>query len=241
MKRFLLITILLISFKGVFAQGIFHYYTGLILPDKDAPLKADRFGVDLYYNSWLNLPPGIKTSPKSIGVNLFRIYDIPFGHSPFGCGFGFGLSSHNVHHNGSFVEQIDVNTGEIYTSLNKLPENYEYRKNKVSINYFEIPFELRFRTKKKFKTNMNPRGPFRIYPGFKVGYLVNIHSSVKNNDGKYKYYNYAHLDKVRYGATLRIGYGRTSLYGFYSLTNLFKEGKGVELQSYAVGLSFMAF
>ncbi len=204
-------------------------------------MRTDRLGVDLYYNSWMETPQGIKISPRSIGVNVFRIYDIPFGHSPIGIGIGYALSSHNVHHNGQFIMGVDSVSGNEFTRLEPYPSGYSYRKNKLSINYFEIPFELRFRSKKKPNKNGIVRGPFRFYPGFKVGYLANIHTSRKNDQGKFKEYNFNVLDRFRYGATIRIGYGKFALYGFYSLNNLFKNKESTVLQPFSVGISFLTF
>lgn len=241
MKALLSILFVATLYVNSYGQGIFHYYTGLILPDKDAPLRTDRLGLDLYYGSWLDMPEGIKYSPFSVGVNVFRIYDIPFGHSPFGIGIGYGLSSHNIHHNGSFVHFTDSISGKKMVDLVPNPDNYKPRKNKLSINYFEIPFELRFRTKRKLNKNGEMKGPFRFYPGFKVGYLVNIHTSRKDNTGKYKEYNFANIEKIRYGATLRVGFGKMSIFGFYALNTLFKEDNPVGLQSFSVGVSFLTF
>ena len=85
------------------------------------------------------------------------------------------------------------------------------------------------------------RGPLRFYPGFKVGYMFNIHSTTKDKEGKYKLYNYTALDRLRYGATLRVGYGKLSLYGFYSMTNMYKKDRGDELQCIGIGISFLTF
>ena len=242
MFRILLLTsILSVSVQQALGQGIFHYYTGLILPDKDAPMRMDRLGLDFIYNSWLELPENVKVKPYSIGFNLFRIYDVPFGHSGIGFGIGYGLSSHNVHHNGYFSDSMDITTGGTYTDFVAHDPSYNYRKNKISTNYFEIPFELRFRTKRKLNDNGNVVGPFRFYPGFKVGYLANIHTSIKDDAGKFKAYNFFNVNKFRYGVTLRVGYGRMAFYGFYSLTNLFKDNKGVELQPFSLGISFLTF
>jgi len=222
------------------AQGIFHYFTGLFLQDSSSVVKTDRFGVDLYYNSWITSPKDINVRPNSIGFNVYRMYDITFGKSNFGIGLGYGLSSHNVHHNGSFNKILDT-LGNTFTQLTPFPDEYEYRKNKISINYFEIPFEFRFRTKRKEKTDGTVSSFFRFYVGFKAGYLVNIHTTLKNKQGKFKYYNYDNLDRFRYGATARIGYGRFSFYGFYALNDLFKDDKSTSLQSFALGLSFSGF
>jgi len=152
------------------------------------------------------------------------------------------LSSHNVHHNGYFSDSSVAGSANTYTNFYPNdPSAGKFRKNKISTNYFEIPFELRFRTKRKKNSAGNVVGPLRLYPGFKVGYLVNIHTSVKNQNGKFKEYNFPNAERFRYGATLRIGYGKIAFFGFYSLTNLFKADQGVGLQPFSVGVSFMTF
>ncbi len=241
--RSLLIILLFasMSVQNLSAQGIFHYYTGLILPDKDAPMRTDRLGIDLYYNTWQEIPKGVKISPRSIGVNVFRIYDIPFGHSPIGIGIGYGLSSHNVHHDGQFVTGTDSISGIDFTKLVPYANKHNYTKNKISMNYFEIPFELRFRSKKKANKNGVMRGPFRFYPGFKIGYLANIHTARRNDLGRFKEYNFKAIDRIRYGATLRIGYGKFAFYGFYSLSKLFKNDTSSSLQPISIGISFLTF
>ena len=222
------------------AQGIFHYYTGLFLADTNAAPRHDKFGVDIFYNSWQDRPEDIKIKPTSIGVNINRIYDIPFGKSNFGIGLGWGFSFHYVRHNGYFVDDtINLNTNESITRLISYPETYNYRKNSLSTNYVELPFEFRIRTRKKRKEDGSYNKIWRLYPGFKIGYLMNIHTSKKDDLGKFKTYNFYNINKIRYGATVRFGRGRTNLYGFYSLTNLFKENKGAELRPFGLGLTIL--
>ena len=245
-----IIALFLFPVAGI-GQGIFHYYTGLILPDKNDPERMDRWVFDITYNNWLTLPDGIKVKPYSIGWNVARYYDFPINKSAFGVAFGYGYSMHNVHHNGEFIDVVDPTSGDTYTSLVPLDPNYKYWRNKIVFNYVEAPFELRIRTKKRRKKARDESGnkvetgevggQFRFYPGFKVGWLFNVHTTVRDTEGKYKEYNFHNANRLRYGATLRIGYGRINIFGFYSLTNAFKDGQGDELQPFSVGLSILTF
>lgn len=236
MKRLLIIIFVALASKWSIGQGIFHYYTGLILPKKEAPVHTDRLIMDFYYNTWQELPQGIQVKPYSIGFNVSRIYDIPFGHSWAGIGIGWGFSSHNIHHNGEFVGIVDPNTGAQYTDLQPLPDNYEYSKNKISLNYVDVPFEFRLRTKGK-----EGKKRFRFYPGFRIGYRINIHTATIDNEGKFKTYNFPNAQPLQYGATLRTGIGIWNLYGYYSLTKVFQDGKGVDLQPFHLGISITVF
>jgi hypothetical protein len=57
------------------------------------------------------------------------------------------------------------------------------------------------------------------------------------------------LNPIRYGITTKFGIGNISIYGYYSLTPLFKKGEGPndggsspgEITNFTVGLTFAAF
>ncbi|MDQ3191376.1 MAG: PorT family protein [Bacteroidota bacterium] len=189
----------------------------------------DRFILDLTIDNWLNVPNGVKTRIWSPGFSVSVFNDIKFRESAFGFAFGLGLSSHNVHHNGIFVETLETDTSSAFTSL--IPRTTPYKKNKLSANYIELPFEFRIRT--------NGKNPFRFYPGVKVGYLFNIHKKVIDDTGKWKFYTFPNANPLRYVATARLGYGKINLTGSYGLNSIFRNNKGVELIPFSVGISLM--
>lgn len=190
------------------------------------PTGQDRFIFDFQTANFLVAPDSLSVKGYSPGVNAFIMYDYPFSEkSIFSFAWGYGFSSFNIHHNGTFVEDSLENTQFI-----PFESSVEYKKNKLSINYVEIPLELRIRT----------RGlrQFKLTVGGKIGYAVNIHTKIKNEDGKFKAYQVPNLDRLRYGLHGAIGAGRVMLYGFYGLSELFNEGKGPEMVPITLGLRF---
>ncbi len=202
-------------------------------PRKDsAPPVMHRLAVDLVFNRWMEEPTGVTLEPYSIGINVYRMIDIPFTKK-FGISLGPGFSSENYHHNGQFITIQDT-LGKQFTSIEPFTNGYEYKRNKISLNYFDIPFELRFRSAEK------PR--FSFYPGFKVGYLFNAHTKTIDNTGKYKNYNIPNLNSIRYGVSLRMGWGNAfHIYAYYQLTGVFEENKGVQINPFSIGFTFYLF
>ena len=202
-------------------------------PRKDnTPKLMHRLTVDLVFNRWLEEPSTISLEPYSFGVNVYRMIDIPFTHR-FGIGIGLGFSSQNFHHNGQFVTTID-SSGNEFTTIEPFAAGYDYRRNKISMNYFDIPFELRFRSKE------NPR--FSVYPGFKAGYLFNAHTKTIDGTGKYKNYNIPGFDRFHYGISLRMGWGKAiQVYTFYQLSSMFEKGKGEVINPFEIGFTVYIF
>ena len=196
-------------------------------PKKIADSK-DRIVFDVNYDAWLNAPPGIKQIPRSPGVNIYLMWDYPFGHGPLSVAFGAGLSSHDVSSNAQIIYSLDGK----YTSL--VPLVTPYKINKLSCNYVEIPLELRIRTRGK--------NSFKMAVGAKGGYAYNIHTKIVDNDGKRKIYDIKNVDPLRYGVTFRIGYNKFDLQGFYSLSQLFLAGKGEpNMIPYSIGVGILLY
>ncbi len=82
---------------------------------------------------------------------------------------------------------------------------------------------------------------FRFYPGFKVGYMLGNHTKLVTPATKIKVYRTANVLPYRYGPTLRIGFNKISFVAFYSLTGIFESGKGVELNTFSIGISWLRF
>lgn len=181
-------------------------------PPKKIKERKDRIIADFNYDGWLNMPKDIKQKPYSLGGNAYLMWDYPVRYGPFSLGFGIGLSTHNVHHNGIITYSIDGK----YTSIE--PRTSGYKRNKLSCNYVEVPLVLRIRTGNGHK--------FKMAVGGKIGYLYSAHSKIIDDDGKRKIYWIKNLNPIRYGVTFRIGYDKITLQGFYALSELFEKNKG---------------
>jgi hypothetical protein len=226
MKTFFRKIFFLILFLGgvkLFAQSI-----AITEEPKKIALPKDHIVFDLNYDLWLNSPSGIKQEPRSPGVNVYLMWDYPIGYGPLSIAVGGGLSSYNVQSNGKIVYSI---TGD-YTSL--IPLTTSYKVNKLSFNYFEVPVELRIRTRGE--------NSFKMTFGAKIGYAYNIHAKINDDDGKRKYYGIKNTDPLRYGVTFRIGYNKFNLQGFYALSELFKKDKGPKkMIPFSVGIGLLLY
>ena len=196
----------------------------------DQSEARDRVVIEFTNDGWLDLPDDIEYRGYSFGINAFIIHDL-FRKidKPFSIGLGYGISSHNVHTDGIFsvVDSLDAT----YAFLDKIADNNNLKKNKYTINYLEFPIELRY-------IDQNGSG-FKFHLGARIGYKLGDYSKIVDGFGKRKFYKTAGLHDFRYGVHSRIGYGRFTFVGYYSISPLFKKNRGPELTQYSFGLAFI--
>jgi len=164
----------------------------------------------------MNQPEGIKARTINQGFNFFGMYNYPFSESNFSFAFGFGMGFHNMYTNG-VIEDIKADS----INFIRIPDSVSYKKSKLANAYVDIPIEFRFKSQSKF----------RVALGFKIGYLVDAKTKYKGNrpDGPYvllKEKQVNHVEKFRYGPTLRIGYDWFSLFGYFQISHVFRKNKG---------------
>lgn len=198
-------------------------------PEHHYKKKRDRLFIEPHLDQWLEVPEGIEQRAWSLGFDASLMWDFPLGQSPVAFGVGVGFSNFNVHHNGQFAEVDSLGA----TTLTPFPDNYEYDKNKLALNYLELPLELRFRSK--------GRRCFRFTLGAKVGWMFNASTKTKDDEGTRKFKPVANTLPYRYGVFARVGYSWFSLVGFYSLSPVFEEDKGPELIPLSFGISVSPF
>ncbi len=195
-------------------------------------LNRDRLIVEFNHNNWLNAPDSIKIKEVSRGFNFYLMYDFALGKSNFSIAPGIGLATRNIYHDAFIVED----TNEI--RMIPIGNTIDYKKNKLTTTYLDVPLEFRFRTKPD-----NHGNSFKIAIGAKAGYLIGSHTKIKQPDAfgdlvKYKKSDIRHLNPFRYGGTFRIGYSDFNLIAFYSLATLFDEGAGPAMNPVSIGISF---
>ena len=201
--------------------------------DGDDGRLPDNLVFEMTYGMWIGVPDGVEHEYGWPGVNAYWMHDQRFGKSLWSVGIGLGLGSESIHTNARFVSLLDTlsSDGSTFTALVPWHESYEYRKNKMVLNYLDVPVELRFKTRQRF----------RIMMGFKAGYLLGHHIKRVDEEGKYKNFNTPHVLPYRYGVYGRIGKGKINLNCFMSLTPVFEDGKGEDLQNVSFGLSWFLF
>ncbi len=114
-----------------------------------------------------------------------------------------------------------------------------YKKNRLTSNYFSVPFMLNFKS--------NPKHTYRSFHlsiGGYAGLLLNANFKTKIKGGnKDKIKDNFGLNTVHAGIRAEIGYGPCIFYSTYSLTEFFDPDKnaGYELTPFAIGLMLLPF
>lgn len=214
---------------------------------KRKPPKKEMILVNLNFDSWLSHPSTVE--PKwfsSRGVDVAILYDYVLEKSNFSLAAGVGFNSHNIHME-AFPIEYAIDGGGTYTKLDQaFFKDQKITVNKLSTNFIDIPFEVRFRS------NPHKNGKrIAASVGFKLGWLVQSHTKTKTDEDyfyqgvnfrrKIKTYDIPNLTKFRYGLTARVGYANFYLNFFYSLTPLFVEGRGTSAVPISVGIGVSPF
>jgi hypothetical protein len=220
--------------KNLLVLSALFFSVSLVFGQDKEPIKIPKFGkkedrviLNFTWDNWLNASSGIKIKDfRSRGFSFLLMNEKILGKGNAAIGFGFGFSSQNVHSN-TFPSYSPDGS---HTFLSPISGDYDV--NKLSCNFLDAALELRFRTHENEKEKR-----FKVSLGIKGGYLVQSHTKYEDDNGKIKTYNIKNLNKFQYGPTARIAYGNLGISGYYSLVNLFKDGKGPELTPISMGIS----
>ncbi|MEQ9188766.1 MAG: outer membrane beta-barrel protein [Cryomorphaceae bacterium] len=196
----------------------------------------DLLFVDLTWDYLFNLPADVKQKWYGRGISAGLVYDHPFNdEGTFSGAIGASIASHNYYLN-AVVSRFD-SAGTNYSEFKVVGDTILAR-GKISVNYVDVPIELRFRTKENDK---GLRWKFAL--GGKVGYRINVHEKIINDKGiKIKTYDYPNVTEIRYGVTARAGYGAVMLSAYYSLSPFFDSANSfTDQNSFSIGLSIVPF
>ncbi len=194
----------------------------------------DRLIVGLFTDVWSNLPDNMETKAINRGVTINYLQDFPISTTNFSFAVGLGFTSHNLY--GDYFYERTQGRHDFVSNAMDL----DYDKNKISLNYLNIPLELRFRTRNTPQT-------FRIHAGVKAGLLVNAHTKYVGEvlpggrETKFKEGKLDNIESFMFGFHSRIGYGRVNLNTFINLTDIFEGNNAQDASLVSVGLSFIIF
>ncbi len=192
----------------------------------------DRLIFEANYTSWLGAPSNIKTDWKCIGFGFYTLFDKPLGSSNFSFGYGLGFYSHNYSSNANFVYQLDsTNNQDITTVLE--PKTIPYIANRYNERSFEIPLELRFRTK---TTTI-----FKMMLGAKVGYVISNFKKSDDADGRVRLYNIKNVNPLRYGLVFRIGVEQVCLTASYYFSEVFTDRGPKGINPFSIGIAIIPY
>ncbi len=191
----------------------------------------DRLIFEANYTSWLGAPKGIKTDWKCIGFGFYTMFDKPIRNSNFSFGYGLGFYSHNFSSNANFVYQLDSLNQHPKTVL--LPKTTPYIANRYNERSFEVPLELRFRTKTATM--------FKMMIGAKIGYVISNFKKTDDADGRVRLYNIKNVNPLRYGLVFRIGVEQVCLTASYYFSEVFTDKGPKGVNPFSVGIAIIPY
>ncbi len=214
---------------------------------------TDRFIVTLFTDIWQDTPDQMELKTIQRGISINALQDMPLWRTNFSIAAGLGFTSHNLYSDHFYLFNTYENRFDFY------PIPYSYEKNKISLNYMEVPVQLRYRTRDLNRT-------FRIYAGMKAGYLVNAHTKYVgkmtfsgpggiqflNDDEagetttmerttKIKTHKLRNINNLRVGLSAMVGYRSVNLYIYYPITNIFDDNHAEDMRPITLGFSFILF
>lgn len=216
-----------------FRAGFMWFYTGIRPAKVDKVRKYDRLVFDVVYNDWSGDAEPFQNHWASIGLNTNLMFDIPLS-TKNNVAFGIGVAHQlmRICHDNIFYKYDSPQKTE-YTT----PSIESFDKNVLGGNMFAIPVELRFR-KEKWRH-------FKFHIGGKVGYQANMFSKLIYDSGSnrsvIKDYGFPDLNRLVYGAHVRMGLRNWALYASYNFNTMFQNAESTKLNQLQFGLSISLF
>lgn len=217
--------------KNTYDSDEFKHWTGFSMgvngymnAPGDISLPASKNYMDLNYPSSFNFQFNIFERQFNIIKNNFKIV----------TGFGFDYHSYD------FANKITLNPDSSYTGATiDSTGAFGFKKNRLRMTYLQVPLLL------EFNTSNDPEKTFHIAFGVIGQFLVSSRTKQKFGDEKFEYektrkdsYN---LSPFAAKAHVNLGYRGWTVFGEYSLTQLFQSGKGPELYPFTVGVRLVPF
>ncbi|MDO5974701.1 porin family protein [Flavivirga jejuensis] len=227
MKHPSVIIFFLLSYVCCFAQE----HTN---KEVDSLYKEDQFYAGITYNLLGKIPEDVSQSGFSLGFHLGFIKDMPINKNrnvAIGLGLGFSANSYN--------QNLLINKDDLgNTTYTVIEDTGTYTKNKFSSHLIELPIEFRWRTSTATDYNF-----WRIYTGFKLGYVLTHRTKYIGDLGKIRYSNIEDFNNFQYGLTLSAGYNTWNLFLYYALNPIFSSdarlnGSEIDMNAVKIGLIF---
>lgn len=205
--------------------------------------SKDRFALDFIFSNWVyskndaritdatGTPNNLSPKWYSRGVNIYFSWDFRIKKSRVSIAPGIGYSCSNIYSRHGLVED---STG---SSLVALSNPGDYKVNKISLQYVDIPVELRIKTNPDKFDNC-----WKFAVGFKAGIRVDAHTKQKTKINNVTKVNverrFPDFNLLRMGPMIRIGYASFNITAYYGVLDVFKKDKGPKANEFAVGISF---
>ncbi len=197
--------------------------------------REDQFYTSVTYNLLNNKPKDVSQSGFSSGFHFGFIRDMPINEKRnFAIGLGVGISTNSYNQKNLLIEE--VNNEVSFRIIDE--SDFNVSKNKFTTYLVEVPLEFRWRTSTPTDYNF-----WRIYTGFKVGYLLYNSTKFKSETSNENLSNINEFNKFQYGLTLSAGYGTWNFHVYYGLNSIFDNntklnGEAIDMKSLKMGLMF---
>ncbi len=144
------------------------------------------------------------------------------------------ISTNSFNHN----IRIDKNPSSDYTYTVLDEDLVSYSKNKLAMYLVELPLEFRWRTSTPTEYRF-----WRIYAGFKIGYVFMHTSKFKGDLGNLKFNDNNDFNDFQYGLTLSMGYNTWNIHFYYALNPIFSTNAKlnddiIDMSAIKIGLMF---
>jgi len=193
----------------------------------------DQFYIGFTYNLLLNKPETVTQQNLSYGFQAGFIKDIPLNKERnFGIGIGLGYAVNSYYTN---IQAVQTAEGISYRVFD---EDFAYKRNKIETHLVEMPLEIRWRNSTATEHRF-----WRIYTGFKLGYVIGSRSKLVADNFKDSFYN-RDTENFRYGLVLNVGYNTFNIHLYYALNDFFEDnttldtGEVLALTPMSIGIIF---
>jgi hypothetical protein len=218
MRKLQIIIVLFLGFHGLLIAQEMEF--------SDTKYREDQFYFGVTYNLLKEMPADMAQYGFSSGFHLGFIRDLPINDlRNVALGIGIGLSSNAVNHN---LKISEVEQGTLNYSL---VENGSFTVNKFSQFLIEVPFEFRWRTSTPETYKF-----WRVYSGFKLGYVLSSSVKFKGDPNNYKLKNPDDFNSFQYGITLSAGYDKFNVHFYYALNSIFKDNANIDSKKLNISL-----
>lgn len=198
----------------------------------DSLYREDQFYFGILLNTLQNKPMGLTQNKFSLGYTFGFLRDFPINKNrTVAIAPGLGFSYNNYNQNLAITKPNQV---PVYAIIDP---NTIYNKNRFSQLLVEVPIEFRWRS-----STYESHKFWRIYGGFKMGYLVYDKSIYEDSQGKIVITSNKDFNKFQYGTYISAGYNSINIYAYYGLNSLFQSAKttaeSIDMNSLNIGVMF---
>ncbi|QBN19545.1 porin family protein [Flavobacterium nackdongense] len=198
----------------------------------DSLYREDQFYFSFALNTLQNKPAGLSQDKFSAGFSTGFLRDFPINKNrTISIAPGIGLAYNNYNQNLKISESNQISVYSIIES------EVDFDRNRFSQLLVEMPIEFRWRT-----STYESHKFWRVYAGFKVGYLLYDKSIFKDASDKFVVDNNEDFNKFQYGTYIAAGYNSINIFAYYGLNALFQNAKTatetIDMNALNVGIMF---